>query len=751
MTIDSISFQPKVASRRLPPSASPAEPVLEADATFESRLPSRIAGVDQAQVEALRAEYEYLEQVPGELLVGLKELPSHTSLENLASEYGAKVLDNLDFGSSGSMLRLKMPVAIGTMEAAAAMLSDDRVSFAEPNVIYTAEELFGENSASEPTSSMTDNRDAPDDMDHRLWGLHNKGQTDGTPGADVGALEAWKTTKGDGGDSGPLIAVIDTGIDYNHPDLAANMWKNPNEIPGDGIDNDNNGVVDDVFGYNAADDHGDPMDRHSHGTHCAGTIGAVGHNGQGITGVMQDAKIMAVKILAGNNKSTTFSIARGIEYAKKMGADVTSNSWGTLGKSQAIRGAFEATPALHVVAAGNSSANNDNRGGPYPANFELDNILSVAATDHNDEKAEFSNYGKFKVDVSAPGKDIFSTVPGGEYDFMSGTSMAAPHVTGGAGLILSEFPDLTPTQVKDRLIYGSEQVSSLNNDSVSDGRVDFATSLSVDSVAPGEPNDFGVHSVTSRGANLTWTSVGDDKWGSGAAQRVEIRRSGNLITAESFDALEVETVGGAREVGELGNFGFTQAPTTTGETIHFAMRSVDEVGNKSDIRTTTVQIPAAVETFVHDFNDGKAEGFVATGDFQIHSWKGKGMVFGTKPPNNPGATLRSTLTTPEIDLSDKEGAYLRMKTRANLDGRGDGTTRGGGYLKISDDGGETWSQLHKYGLFQPWRAQEFDLTAYDGKKIRLQFEVVTYPGSRAKGFSVDDLQWLTEPDVSASN
>lgn len=734
------STTPKFTARQAspPPVETPSpEAQSNREPGFQSSVPPRLNQISPESLSSVQNQWGSTERVPNEVLVALSDLPQTSAQNELLSDYGAQVLERFEL-KGGDLLRLKVPQGFDSLEIMAAMTQDSRIAYAEPNVVFTADELFGETEGG---------RDAPDDMDQKLWGLHNKGQTDGTPGADVNALEAWKLSRGDGSKNGPLIAVIDTGIDYNHPDLAANMWTNPGEIPGDGIDNDNNGVIDDVYGYNAADENGDPMDRHSHGTHCAGTIGAVGNNGQGVTGVMQEAKLMAVKILAGSNRTTSATLVRGVLYAGRMGADITSNSWGMQGRLRSLKDAFATSDALHVIAAGNSSANND-RYSQYPANFDLDNIVAVAATDHKDQKAGFSNFAKNSVDVAAPGDKIYSTVPGGNYGFKSGTSMACPHVAGGAGLLLSHNPELTNDQLRDRLIYGSQRMTSLTDVSLSDGRVDFAQSLEQDAVAPGAPNDFEPARVTARSIDLKWTTVGDDKWSNGPAQTVEIRRSSSPITVDNFAEATAESVSGAAEVGQLGHFSYSQAPTTEAETLHFAMRSIDNVGNKSEIRTTTVTMPAAVETFATDFNSGEAPGFEATGDFQLQSWSGRGRVFGTNPPNE-GAQPRSTLITPSIDLSDKSGAYLRLKTRANVDGRdGQGGRNDGASLNVSTDGGESWTKIHQFERFHQWRNQEFDLSRFDGETIQLKFNVETYPGSRAKGFSVDDIQLITEPNQS---
>ncbi len=461
-----------VAAKAVETASLPAE-----SASFSS-LPARIANVAPSAVAAVAQSMEGAEYVPGELIVKLNSGVEAGLMGDFASEYGATVVEHFDVPESvfksfgGELVRLQLPQGIELAEAIAAMQGDSRVAYAEGNEVIRLADVQNHGEA-----------EAPNDLDKKLWGLNNTGQDGGKVGADISALKAWEVTTGDNSVNGPLIAVIDTGIDYNHPDLKANMWVNPGEIPGDGIDNDGNGVIDDVYGYNAQANTGNPMDGHSHGTHCAGTIGAVGNNGEGVTGVMQNARMMAVKIFSDSGSTSTDAIVRGLMYSAKMGATITSNSWGGGGRSQAIYDAFASNPALHVIAAGNSNYDNDKRDN-FPSNYDLDNIVAVAATTRNDDRASFSQWGATTVDVAAPGAQIWSTIPGGKYGNKSGTSMATPHVSGVAGLIASAYPEASNAELKERLIKGSDPVPALAGISVSNGRVNAAKSLEKDLVAP---------------------------------------------------------------------------------------------------------------------------------------------------------------------------------------------------------------------------------------------------------------------------
>jgi thermitase len=311
-----------------------------------------------------------------------------------------------------------------------------------------------------------------------LWGLNNTGQTGGLSDADIDAPEAWAAS---GDTSGVVVAVIDTGVDISHPDLAANIWTNPGEIPGNGVDDDGNGYVDDVNGWDFL--HGDATvfdaaDGEQHGTHVAGTIAAVRGNGLGVAGVSQ-ARIMPLKFLGPDGGSTADAV-RAIDYAIRMGARVTNNSWGGGASSQALSDAIsraDAAGVLFVAAAGNGGADgigDDLDVQPvYPAAYRHANVVSVAATDSRDLLASFSNYGAGTVHLGAPGVSIVSTVPGGAYKSLSGTSMAAPHVAGAAAHVLAGVPSLSPGQVRDRLLATTDPVLSLSGRTVSGGRLNL--------------------------------------------------------------------------------------------------------------------------------------------------------------------------------------------------------------------------------------------------------------------------------------
>jgi subtilisin family serine protease len=268
---------------------------------------------------------------------------------------------------------------------------------------------------------------------------------------------AWERTTG----SSDLIAVvIDTGVDYNHPDLAPNMWRNPGEIPDNGVDDDGNGYIDDVYGINAITNSGNPLDDHGHGSHVAGTIGAAGNNGVGVVGVAWDVKIVGAKFLSSSGSGSLSNAIKSINYAtalRQAGYRVmlTNNSWGGGGYSSTLAATIEnASTAglLFVAAAGNSNSDNDVFPA-YPASYPSDSIISVASSTSTNARSSFSNYGATSVDIAAPGSSIASTFPGERYVYMSGTSMASPQVAGVAMLVQAAcYGSLTRTQVRDIIL-----------------------------------------------------------------------------------------------------------------------------------------------------------------------------------------------------------------------------------------------------------------------------------------------------------
>jgi subtilisin family serine protease len=300
----------------------------------------------------------------------------------------------------------------------------------------------------------------------QLWGMSK-----------IDAYGAWNLSTGGGGANRVVVAVIDTGVDYNHQDLAANIWNNPNA----GRD----GFSGDLHGYDFANNDGNPMDDNGHGTHVAGTIGAVGNNGLGVSGVNWAVSIMPLKFMTATGSGYLSDAIRAINYTTmqrtQYGANVRviNASWGGGGFSSAMQSAIQAAGnagILFVAAAGNDGQNSDATP-HYPAGYNSGNIVAVAASDQNDRLASFSTYGATTVDLAAPGVSIYSTLPGNRYGSLSGTSMATPHVAGAAALAWAYNPTATVAQVRNALLQGVDHLSTLSGKVASGGRLDVLHTL----------------------------------------------------------------------------------------------------------------------------------------------------------------------------------------------------------------------------------------------------------------------------------
>ncbi len=314
--------------------------------------------------------------------------------------------------------------------------------------------------------------------DGTLWALRNTGQAGGVAGVDIDAVRAWDVTTGS---TGVIVAVIDSGIRYTHQDLAAQMWKNPGEIAGNGYDDDGNGYIDDVHGINAATGSGDPMDDDGHGTHIAGTIGAIANNSGPHVGVAWNVRLMACKFFGSSVGGTFSDLLECYDYAVAHGAGIINCSFGIPYESMAEREALAAARdrgVLVVAAAGNDASSNDHAP-HYPSSHDLDNIISVAAIDRYGNRASFSNYGAESVHLGAPGAGIFSTYHQSDTSYITaqGTSMAAPHVAGVAALVRARFPGISVQDLRDRIIHATTATSSLQGITTSGGRVNAYQAL----------------------------------------------------------------------------------------------------------------------------------------------------------------------------------------------------------------------------------------------------------------------------------
>lgn len=393
---------------------------------------------------------------PHELVVRFEPTTTRPERNRVLAELGVRVLER---STRPGLVRLRLPAASPVERTAAALERRPDVRWAEPNHRY------------EPVATPSD----PKYLDNTLWGLNK-----------IHAPEAWDLTTGS---AGITVAVVDTGVDYTHPDLAANIWTNPGEVAADGLDNDGDGYVDDVRGWNfagGANPSDDPLDTDGHGTHVAGTLGAVGNNGVGVTGVNWNVRVMPLR--AGDESLFDFDIAQAFDFACSHGAKVINGSFRSYEHSDVMLEAINRCPgALFVFAAGNETNNND-ADPAYPCSDAAENIVCVAATATNDALAGFSNWGPTTVDLAAPGQSIYSTyyedAPPTPYATLQGTSMATPHVAGAAALVLAYRPSLTPVELKRSLVMSVDSVASLQGKVVSGGRLNVFRALTQELVPP---------------------------------------------------------------------------------------------------------------------------------------------------------------------------------------------------------------------------------------------------------------------------
>src|SRR6266700_546643 len=401
-------------------------------------------------------------------------------LTQLNAALGTRVLST--FAAIGGLQTLELAAGADAQSLIALYQQSGLVEYAEPDFIVEA--------------SLAPND--PRYLDGSLWGLHNTGIYGGVPGADIRAPEGWDTQSTA---SNIIVAVIDTGARFTHEDLAANMWVNPGESGRDalgldkstnGMDDDGDGFIDDVHGINAILGTGIPNDDQGHGTHVSGTIGAVGNNSVGVVGVTWRVQLMACKFLDAQGNGSISDAISCIDFARSHGANIINASWGsTTFTSSALHDAVQSARdagIIWVAAAGNSGADNDAT--PlYPASYEFDNIIAVAATTRTDDLANFSNYGATNVDLGAPGASILSTgiLSDSDYSYIDGSSFSAADVSCACAIVWAHFPTDNYHQVVNRILSGVDPLPSLAGKCVTGGRLNLFKALGAAPPPPNQP------------------------------------------------------------------------------------------------------------------------------------------------------------------------------------------------------------------------------------------------------------------------
>ena len=691
---------------------------------FEHSLEAKIV-----QVKNILPYNLHLKHKKNQLILKYKKGFKSESLSVL-SQLGAKIEHK--FSSNGALLLSFPPFLNKSLREIADLLKTQGfVEYIEANTIIQALDFIPD----DPKFSKT-------------WGLSNDGSSGGSVGADIDALKAWEISTGS---KDILLAVIDTGLDYNHPDLQDNIWTNPGESGLDaegrdkrsnGLDDDHNNFIDDWHGWDFVNNDNDPMDDNRHGTHCAGTIGAVGNNGLGVAGVNWQVSLMGLKFLSGSGSGSLADAVKAINYATQMGVKLTSNSWGGGGFSETMKAAIlraNEAGVLFVAAAGNSSINNDDSP-HYPSNYQVENVISVAATDHKDLIAGFSNRGFMSVHLAAPGVRIFSTVPGGGYENLSGTSMATPHVAGAIALIYSQYPEMNHLKLKQRLLATVDRLVSLKTQVATGGRLNVLNALEDDSIPPGRVTDLKIESSSLTSLRLSFSRTGDDGSEGDASEYFARYAKEAINTEEDWDAakrLELSLL--SESSMRLEGFQMEASGFIT-------LRARDNVANLGDLsESLSFSLPKPIVFYANDASS--LDEVSVTGDWGLELNKEKEEIkedffFSDSPKgvykNNQNSELLITIE----DLPGKNWDLV-FKTRYSLENRYDFA-----FLEVSYDQGGTWHELAKFnGQKLEWQTLRYSLLRPDEDKeplesLRLRFRLKTDYSITKEGWWIDDIKIL---------
>ncbi|MBI3926701.1 MAG: S8 family serine peptidase [Armatimonadetes bacterium] len=710
------------------------------------------------EARSLAGKLEPGEFVPGRVLVKFRGGIGAESLKALAADYGAAVKHQFSLpaamaGSfSGTLALLDLRGGLSTPQAMAALARDPRVEYAESDDIVRSASQ-GSFPAEPPRPAVASAGRFPDDLAEQQWSFHNVAEQEGRPGADIDAPLAWTIATGDNSDNGPIVAVLDTGIDSSHEDLQNNMWKNPGETPENGVDDDGNELVDDVHGPNFLDNNGNPMDEAGTGTHYAGIIAAQGNNGIGIAGLNWKGRLMAVKFLGSGGGGSTSDAIKGLLYATAKGARITSNSWTTKKYNQALADVMRASPALHVCAAGDDGSDNDERPA-YPASLALENVISVAASDPRDRLAWFSNRGARTVHLAAPGQDIYSTAPQSQLAARSGTGAAAPHVAGVAALIASRYPGADNQAIKNRLLTGVDPLPAFEDRLQSGGRLNAYKALEDDQLAPATPADFRVTDVAPNAVSLGWTATGDDA-NVGQAFRYDVRYADRPIAAGEpgigeipFELATPVGVDRPAAPGSAETARLELPPSGQERTLYFALQVSDNVGNRSDTAVTR-QVVAGSPVVFEDRMDSGNTRWTAEGSWALVDSRGRGQVWTDSPDGDYAPGCDQSLTSVPINLKDWKDLALHFDARLDTEPRFD-------RLLVEVHGKQWWSTrwrtLAELDGARDWSHYRVDLSDYKDQEVRIRFRFVSDDSRHRDGAWLDNvvITGARQPEESRS-
>jgi subtilisin family serine protease len=668
------------------------------------------------------------DHIANELVITVNRSLTGPSLTRLKQRYGFEIVHKFR-SSSSYLIRFHDNLAPQDLyQKAKDLKANGNVANVESNAIYR---LFGND---------------PNDSDFsKQWSLENTGQNNGTAGADIRIRDAWQIARGS---SRTLVAVIDTGVDYTHPDIAPNYYHNPGETGTDeagrdkssnGVDDDRNGFIDDFRGWDFINNDNDPLDDHNHGTHCAGVIGAKANNATGIAGINWNVSLMGLKVFDAGGSTDLATLTKAVEYATQMKVKLTSNSWGGGSASPLLEGAIreaDKSGILFIAAAGNSSQNVDKYPN-YPSGYPVDNIIAVAASDRNDTLASYSNYGKYSVDLAAPGSNIYSTITGGGYLEMSGTSMATPHVAGVAALVWSAYPELTHYQVKQRLLGSADPLSAFTSRTLTGGRLNAAKSLERDDTAPSTPGHVTVDTAGAQTLQISFNASGDDAM-EGQASSYAIRISSEPITNEeqwnkaqaAKFSIKRSTENPLRLMATLSQLAFNSSG-------YLAIRAVDNVGLASGISSSLEYRTRPVSIIYHNKAQDLADA-VASDKWGIETVGGSTM-FSDSPAGAYQNSSVNTLTLKPININSEEVSLL-FQTQYDLEDKYDY-----GSIELSTDGGVTWKLVTEYTGMSPLKQEQLDLSSFvrGAQQIQLRFSMTTDNSVTRDGWKIGDIMVLS--------
>lgn len=644
-------------------------------------------------------------------------------------------------------LRVQTPAGQTVMQTVAELKALPGVVSAQPNYIYRLYEVL------------------PNDTNFGLqWALRNTGQTGGSPGADIEATTAWEVTTGS---ADVVVAVIDTGADLDHPDLATNLWRNPGEIdhPSDGLDNDGNGYVDDWRGWDFHDNDNDPTDDHSHGSHVSGTIGAVGNNFTGVCGVCWTVKIMPLDAFDTGGESFTSNLVEAVVYAGEMGARIINASWGDQYYDLALLNAmrdFAAAGGVICCAAGNEYGEDNDRYTSYPANFDVTSLISVGASTEMDSTAGFSSIGRNTVHLFAPGTGIRSLNDGGGYTYKEGTSMATPHVAGVAALLWSWDSSLTPGEVKYRILGGTEYKLSFSNNCLSQGRLSAARVFGSDFTAPNPVVDLAIDAVDYDRVVLSFTATGDNG-NTGTARFYDIRYSHSIISESNWEMAnrvrDLPLPAGAGNVESV-----TVSPLDENTQYYFRMKVIDESGNHSPLSNqVTSDTIAPMVLFSDDVETGDVGWTIESQSSSGQQWQRTNLLSRSGQfswSDSPGGTYNEGnfyLISPQIDLSQAMIPVLRFWHRYDIEPEFYQSRYDFGEVQVSTDG-QNWSTPFEqyYDGADWWMLETLELSDWSGQTIQIRFhlqaDAQVGPDDEYEGWTIDDIRVLDlQQTASISN